>query len=130
VLLWWILDDPALSTEAVKAMEAELADGRHLLVSAWSIAGLLYASEKKLSNPSRVPYEELGQVLEVLNDDESEFKVVSVTSEVAQRMITIPRDWNTDPWDRAIVATALVNNALLVTKDEKQIARPEIPTIW
>jgi len=130
VLLWWVLDDPALSTEAAKAMEAELADGRHLLVSAWSIAELLYASEKKAHSASRVPYNDLTQVLEVLNDEESEFEVVPVTSKIAQRMLTVPREWNTDPWDRAIVATALVHDATLVTKDAKQLVRPEITTLW
>lgn len=130
VLLWWVLDDEALSPEAAGAMETELQLGHHLLVSAWSIAELLYATEKKANNPSRVAYEHLEQVLDVLNDDESEFRVVPVTSHVAQRMLTIPREWNTDPWDRAIVATAFVHEATLVTRDDKQRARPEIATLW
>jgi PIN domain nuclease of toxin-antitoxin system len=91
---------------------------------------LLYASEKKAHSASRVPYNDLTQVLEVLNDEESEFEVVPVTSKIAQRMLTVPREWNTDPWDRAIVATALVHDATLVTKDAKQLVRPEITTLW
>lgn len=130
VLLWWVLDDEHLSADAIAAMEAELAAGNHLLVSAWSIAELLYAAEKRASNASRVAYEDLEQVLDVLNDAESEFEVVPVTSQVAQRMLTVPREWNTDPWDRTIVATTLVHQATLITKDEKQRVRPEIPTLW
>lgn len=48
---------------------------------------------------------------------DSPIEVKPVTTEVARRMVSIDRRHVRDPFDRAIVATAQVTAARLVTRD-------------
>lgn len=129
-LLWWVLGDERLTDVAHAAMQDDIDAGEQLLVSAWSIVELGYGTEKPVGNPGRIESGDLAEVVAVLNDDESEFDVVPVDLQIAQRVRLVPREWNADPWDRTIVATAQRIGATLVTSDTVQRSNPEIDTLW
>lgn len=99
-------------------------------MSAWSIAELLYATEMRPSSDGYIPSSDFDEVVAVLQDPEHGFETTPVDFEVAATMRQVPRAWTTGPWDRAIIATAIVLDATLVTADGPHRENPEIDTLW
>lgn len=56
-------------------------------------------------------------------------KLLPITAEVALRAYQWPADFHGDPADRVIAATAVVNKLVLVTSDEKLLARDDLQTL-
>lgn len=103
-LLWWLADDPALS----RAARDRIADpANELLVSAasvWEIA--IKRSLGKLTAPDDLPDQILGEG----------FAWLPVGPEHAWRVRTLPPH-HRDPFDRLLVAQALVEHMALVSAD-------------
>jgi PIN domain nuclease of toxin-antitoxin system len=57
-------------------------------------------------------------------------RVLPVTWEVAMESAYLPEDFNSDPADRLIVATARAEGIPLVTADERILSCASIKTIW
>ena len=57
-------------------------------------------------------------------------RVLELTPKVAVESCELPGDFHGDPADRIIVATARVNGATLVTKDQKILKYPHVKSIW
>lgn len=55
---------------------------------------------------------------------------VPVDVEIARRSVELPPPLHPDPADRIIVATALATGAVLVTRDARLQAYPEVETVW
>lgn len=55
--------------------------------------------------------------------------LLPITVEVALRAYQWPFDFHGDPADRIIAATAVVNDLILVTSDEKLLARGDLQTL-
>jgi PIN domain nuclease of toxin-antitoxin system len=57
-------------------------------------------------------------------------RVLELTPKVAIESCELPGDFHRDPADRIIVATARVNGATLVTRDQKILGYPHVKSIW
>jgi PIN domain nuclease of toxin-antitoxin system len=114
--LWWLDDAQELSPSAREA----IADpGAEVLISAasvWEIA--LKRSLGKLRAPVTF--------LEELRRDG--FETLSISAEHGLATASLP--WHhRDPFDRMLVAQAVVEGLVLVTADER-LARYDVPVLW
>ena len=56
--------------------------------------------------------------------------VKAITPEIAELSVKFGAELSKDPADRIIAATAIVNNAQLITADQNLIAKPMLDTLW
>lgn len=103
VLLWWLVDDDALTGD-VKALLDEEPDAFSSAASVWEI-GIKQASGKL-----RGPDDLLERVLD------SGLRQLPMTGAHAVRASRLPR-LHADPFDRMLVAQAQLEGLVLVTKD-------------
>ncbi len=123
-LIWYVLNDPRLSSAAKIAMLNTASAGDSVFVPAISLVEIIYLIEK-----GRFPQVLLQRILSLLNDPLQELKPVFLDENIAQTLQQIPRNIVPDMPDRIIAATALHLNLPLVTADHK-IQASEIQTIW
>ena len=123
-VIWYLLNDPRLSPDALAAMQNAAAAGDGVFVSAITLVEIIYLIEK-----GRFPQSLLTGVITALNDSASELTTAILDDEIAQTMQQIPRAIVPDMPDRIIAATALHLNLPLVTADHK-IQASGIQTIW
>jgi PIN domain nuclease of toxin-antitoxin system len=119
--VWWAADRSRLSRRARSAIEAE----RRLAisdVSVWEVAMLVAKGRLRLDR-SATDWLEHAAALDRL-------EVVAIRPGIAVRSTQLGHAFQGDPADRLIVATALVEGASLVTKDDRIRASPAVATIW
>ena len=120
VFLWWISDDPRLSTHARKI----ITDGENTLflsaASGWEIA--IKAKLGRLKLPE--PLETFVPEQMALNAIES----LPIQMSHALHVHTLPLH-HRDPFDRLLVAQAQLDNLPILTADPK-IALYAIRTVW
>ena len=105
VLLWWLADDPCLSREASRAISEPENIVVVSAVSIWEIVikkglGKLEIADEWYSAVADEPFRQL-----------------PVTWEHSRKVDDLP-DIHRDPFDRMLVAQAMVEGLLLVTRDE------------
>lgn len=105
ILIWYVTDPTRLTRAAEMALKSATDSDRPIGVLSYSIVDMIYAAEKARNSFTN---EDLRAVLDVLEDPESPFEIVSVDAAIAQHVAAVPRDNNADPGDRLIVATAEV----------------------
>ncbi|MCC6695764.1 MAG: type II toxin-antitoxin system VapC family toxin [Candidatus Hydrogenedentes bacterium] len=114
-LLWWLADDPELSREARAAISAP----QHIVyvsaASAWEI------SIKRAIGKLQAP-DDLDTAMAA-----SAFQELPITVAHALAAGQLP-DKHSDPFDRMLVAQAMIESLTLVTRDER-IASYQVPTI-
>jgi PIN domain nuclease of toxin-antitoxin system len=93
------------------------------LFSAVTVVELRYLAEK-----GTLTEEDVDAVHAVLDAEGSSFEVVPIDAEAAWAVGRVLPEAVSDPWDRMIAATALVQDVPLVTYDRKLQALPELPT--
>lgn len=121
VWIWLASDPDRLSGPADQQLDAATTIGVPA-VATWEVATLAAKERIRLDRPT----------LEWLHDALALPKVtlLPLTPAVAARSVQFSRTFPGDPADRLIAATALTENALLVTRDERIQASPEIKTVW
>ena len=114
-VLWWLSDDPALSEPA----RAAIADPENTVflsaVVVWEIR--IKQSIGKLDLP-----DDFGEVL-----DEQRFAELAVTVDHAHTIAELPAA-HRDPFDRMLVAQAMVEHMAIVTRD-RSIADYDVEVI-
>ena len=116
--LWWVQDDPKLTRRARRAIADE--DCALSLASCWEMA--IKVRLGKLEVP--VPVERFIQKQVELNG----FSLLPISLEHASRVADLPFH-HRDPFDRLLVAQAMVEAVPLVTCDPKISPYP-ITRIW
>ena len=115
VLLWWLDDDPTLSEEA----RAAISESANIVfISAaviWEIR--IKQSLGKLKIPKNFK-----KVLET-----QPFESLNITSEHAHKLSSLPSH-HRDPFDRMLIAQAMVERFTLITRD-KNIIKYKVPVI-
>jgi len=124
VVIWLVTNSPRLSVKARNAIRQTIDDGFPVLMSAVSVAELIYATEKL-----RLPKAVLNVILDTTHRDHYGLKVVPFDMQIAETMTSIPRDIVPDLPDRMIAATSIALDLPLITADGK-IHRSGIPIIW
>ena len=118
----WLVDDPTrLSKAAARAIRSARGIGV-AAISCWEIAVLV---EKGRINLDRNPLDWIEQSL-----TQSGLTLFPLTPAVAVRAAQLGPVFPGDPGDRLIAATALVQSAHLVTKDQCLRDIEILPTIW
>ena len=118
--LWWDLDDPQISALAGQMIESSESE---LLVSAaslWEIA--IKVGSDKLVLPGAIERYIPARLAAY------RFKTLPVNTEHALRVVRLP-PIHRDPFDRLLVAQALVEGIPIVTSDPA-ITRYDVETIW
>ena len=121
VWIWAISDPDRLSRKA--AREIEKASQRGIAaISCWELATL---AEKQRIRLDRSLLDWMEQSIEAMKLD-----LLPLTPAVAALSSQLGAGFHGDPADRQIVATAMIHNAQLVTKDERIQAYGSVKSIW
>ncbi len=106
VLLWWLADDPSLSTKARSLIEDENRLAFVSAASSWEI--VIKKALRKLQAP-----DDLENRLK-----ESNFKYLPITLHHTLAIQNLPNH-HADPFDRILAAQAMCESLTLITSDKK-----------
>lgn len=116
-VLYWFLEDPSkLSSITRKILE----DRPQLIISVIVLFELLYMEKKSGGRVS------VSRIMKRLRS--CDHKIVPVDEKVFDKARRIKKDL--DLHDRIIVATALLTDTLLVTKDEQILESKTVKVVW
>jgi len=124
VIIWDALKPELLSDPARQAIDlANRQDGLIFCdISLWEIAMLIHKGRLQVE----VEYPDFINLVLQAN----RYILHRITPTIAHRSTQLPVTINADPADRLIAATALVENAVLVTADKNLRKATTIPTLW
>ncbi len=117
--IWWDSSPHLLSMTARAALEDPTNEVRVSTISLWEIAIKAQLGKLTLHRPlDEIVSDQISQGLRTLVFDTSH----------ALRILQLPHH-HKDPFDRALIAQAMVENATLVTRDSA-IAAYQVPLLW
>ncbi len=119
--IWWVSEPGRLGKKAARAVRSARSLGV-AAISCWEVAAL---HEKGRIRLDRSPLDWIEESLALPG-----VELLPLTPAVAVRAAQLGPAFPGDPADRLIAATALVQSASLVTKDERLQAVAFLPTIW
>ncbi len=119
--LWWVSGDTALSRKA----EREIRSAPRIGISAVSCLEVAVAEARGRIDLDRPALLWLQEALAL-----PRVELIPLTPAIAVRASRFGRDFPGDPADRVIVATALLESAVLVTRDKKIRDCPGVETVW
>lgn len=119
--LWWVSNDANLSRAAAKEIRA----AKRIGVCAISCLEVATAVAKGRVQLDRDPLVWMQQALAL-----DRVELLPISPSIAVQATQLGREFHGDPADRLIVATAILETATLVTKDERIRAYPAVTTVW
>ena len=122
--LWYLYDDPRLSTSARTVLETAERTANQIGISTITLAEILYLIEKGRIIPSA-----LDRALQALDSTDASVVEMPFDRTVLEAMRHIERADVPDLPDRIIAATALVHQVPVISRDRK-IVSAGIATIW
>lgn len=124
VLLWWLNRDKKLPA-AVSRLIGEnnaLHDLAISTISIWEIVLLVRKKRLILAEDVETWVERLERM--------PSLQQIAPTGRIMMHSASLPEPFHADPADRIIVATAIENKAMLITKDDKILGYPHVRTYW
>jgi PIN domain nuclease of toxin-antitoxin system len=122
--LWYLLRNPRLSATARSFMDDAANAGHDIVLSAISLAEIVYLVEKGRLGASA--YDELRKAL---NDPDFVLEEAPLTGEVVETMRQVPRADIPDMPDRIVAATALYFGVPVISRDGR-IRASNVRTVW
>lgn len=124
VIIWDSLAPNRLSVQAEQAIaQANQQDGMLIAdISLWEIAMLVQKGRIQIATDC--------QSFITLLLQANKTRVVPISPAIATQAVQLPALVNKDPADRLLVATALVEQAVLVTADHNLRQISAITTLW
>ena len=119
--LWWIAKDPQLS----RAAEKEIRSAKRIGICAISCLEVATAVAKGRVLLDRDPLEWMEHALAV-----DRVELLPVSPATAVKATQLGREFQGDPADRLIVATAILEAATLVSKDDRFRNYAAVSTVW
>ena len=119
----WLAELPELLSERAKdaISVARRQDGVAIASKTlWELAMLISRGRVGVRTSSR----------DFLEAVERNFTVLPITSAIAERAVQFSKRYPSDPADRLIGATAMVNGLALVTKDQGIRGSGEVDCVW
>lgn len=124
VWLWWLSNPELLSPPAAQAIDQAITRKSISIssISVWEIVMLVKKERLVLSF----------DVQDWIRKTESLpfVQFIPVSNAIAIKSVLLAAPLHNDPADRIIAASAMVNNAPLITRDEKLLSYPPLTTIW
>ncbi len=124
VWIWWNAAPEKLSKAARAAIE-EPKKGDTLLLSAisiWEFAKLVEKGRFRINVDTRMWVE---QALDI-----PRLRIAEISPEIAVHSTELPRPIHDDPADQIILATARIENAVVLTKDRLLLDYPNVKAVW
>jgi PIN domain nuclease of toxin-antitoxin system len=124
ILIWWRLDSRRLSRNQARRLEDLERRQNPLAISAvtlWEIAVLSARGRIEIAQPLDAWLEEL-EVNPLID-------VLPLTARIAAESVRLGSDFQNDPADRIIVATARIRGLPLMTADERIRRWGKVPII-
>jgi PIN domain nuclease of toxin-antitoxin system len=121
--IWWNMNPQKISSRITKLILGR--EYKVLLLSAISVWEFCKLIEKERLAISLSPLEWLNIAL-----DMSGLELVPLTPLISYKSTALEKPFHNDPADQIIVATAMVENAIIVTADKRIQDYPHIRTIW
>lgn len=122
--IWYLFSDERLGRAASDFIDATIAAGNHIGISAISLAEMVYLIEKE-----RIPVTALDDVVAAIADPKNVLKNIALDDRVAVNLRNIPRQDIPDLPDRIIAATAQLYGVPVLSRDGR-IRASNIKTIW
>ena len=122
--VWYLFSDARLGRDASAFIDATIASGNYIGISAISLAEMVYLIEKERIEPTA-----LDDVLAAIIDPKNVLKLVALDDRIAVNMRNIPRQDIPDLPDRIIAATAQLYGIPVLSRDGR-IRASTITTIW
>lgn len=119
--LWWTLEPEKLPEEVLTALKNPKTRICLSVVSAWEIQIKLGLGKLVLNEPLKKIVER-----ELVHNH---WEVLTVQMAHTWKLEELP-PLHKDPFDRLLIAQALVENLVLVTKDPLVTQYPQVPTLW
>lgn len=119
--LWWVSKDAKLS----RAAEKQIRAAKRIGVCAISCLEVATAAAKGRIQLDRAPLAWLQQALAL-----DRVELLPISPAIAVQATQLGREFHGDPADRLIVATAILEAATLVTKDDRIRNYPAVTTVW
>ena len=122
--IWWNMNPRKLSPKVKEIIGKTNMYDEMLLsaISPWEFSKLL---EKQRIGISCNPEDWIHAAL-----DMPKLKLVPLSPILSYRSTVLPQPFHNDPADQIIVATALEENATILTKDEKILAYENVRSLW
>jgi PIN domain nuclease of toxin-antitoxin system len=122
--LWYLFDDPRLSSAAANFIDDAAAARHKIAVSSISLAEVVYLVEK--ARLTAAAYSELAKAL---TDPEHVFTEAGFTVAIVESMRQVSRVEVPDMPDRMIAATAVYFGVPAISKD-RRIRAASLKTVW
>lgn len=122
--LWYLFNDDRLSVAAGDFIDKSAAAGSQIVVSAISMAEIVYLIEK-----NRLPANAYEDMKAALDDPDHVFNEAPFTVEIVDAMKQVPRADVPDMPDRIVAATAVYFDVPVISRDGK-IHASNVRTIW
>jgi PIN domain nuclease of toxin-antitoxin system len=122
--IWYLFSDPRLGSAASAFIDAAIAAGDHIGISAISLAEMVYLIEK-----GRIPANALNDLHAAIADPNAVLQHVPLDENVAMKMREVPRQDIPELPDRVIAATAQLRGVPLLSRD-RRIRTSTVHTIW
>lgn len=124
VLIWWISQPEKLSSKVKSRIDIESKKNEVLIssISIWEIYLLVKRNRLRLTMDLDTWVEKIEQI--------PFLHFIPVDSAIAAKSVKLPPPLHKDPADRMIIATALEENAVLVTSDKRIIRYTHVQTLW
>jgi PIN domain nuclease of toxin-antitoxin system len=123
VVVWMLARPARLSRRARRAIEKASSGGLAIAsVTLFELSLLAAAGDIRVKRP---PSEWLRSVVR-----EARLSILEITPDVAAVAGHLPPSFPADPFDRLVVATAIVGDLPLVTADERIHASGVVETVW
>ena len=122
VWVWWVHGDKRLTSAQVETIQANEEDLIGVsAISCWEISKLVENGRLELPVSLEKWFEQALSYPGV--------RIIDLTPEICMESTRLPGEFQRDPADQIIVATARVHNCLLVTSDEMILKYPHVRTI-
>jgi PIN domain nuclease of toxin-antitoxin system len=125
-IYWYLVAPQRLSNAALEALGAAENDG--IVVSAWTIPELWMSATRKRV-PGAVPRDAYELVRATLLDSTTTLRVEAFDERMWPHFEAVPLELR-DPFDCAVVATALTLGIDLVTSDAAIAAAEVVTVVW
>ena len=122
--IWFVSNPELLSVHAMEKINEAVGKKAVLIssISVWEVSLLVKRNRLALTMD--------------LNDwiSRSEslpfFSFLPVDNEIAHQSVQLPPPLHDDPADRIIIASAMINDAILITKDKKILEYSNVKSLW